>query len=88
METANYKQLSRYGIKDVLSSQVGMRFLLCVATDLDSHHNNLLSMALNQQMVLGIGGEQCRISRQVYHCLETKIDHAPFHEEIAFIDDT
>lgn len=43
IETLNYKQLSRYVFEDVLSSQVGTRFLLCIAKDLNAQHQNVLS---------------------------------------------
>ena len=83
MESMNYKQLSRYVLEDVLSSQVGTRFMLCISKSLDAHHHGVISKSSAIQRQDGIGGEEVRILGETYLCLKTTIDHAPLHEELA-----
>ena len=66
VETMNYKQMSRYVVEDILSSKVGTQFLLCISTNLDAHHHNVLSMSARIQRSRGVGGEQVRITGRTF----------------------
>ena len=46
----SYKMLSHYVVEDVMASQVGPRFLLCIVMDLDEHHGNVPSKATQLKM--------------------------------------
>lgn len=66
IESLDYKQLSRYVIEDVLKCQVGHRFLACIAKDLDTHHHKVLSQSAKIQLHDGIGGEEVRITGDLF----------------------
>ena len=82
METTDRRELSRYVLEDLLSCQLGDRFLMLIKKSKSEDFADKPEMAAVAQQTRGIGGELCKISGELYYCLKATISHAPLHEEL------
>ena len=55
---------------------------MCIAKELDDTHSRVLSDAVMEQSMLGIGGEVCRISGKDHHCIKGMVDQMCAHQDL------
>jgi hypothetical protein len=80
---ANFQDLSRYILEDIIKCRSGEQFLLCLPSKAGDALGLDLIKTSREQQRLCKGGEQCLIAGKSYYCFKVTMDMCPNHEEIA-----
>jgi hypothetical protein len=76
-ESANFQELSRYILEDIIKCRSGQRFLLLLPVKYEpSNDINLRSISASHKQLVD-GGEKCKVAGKEYFCFKVTIDHCP-----------
>jgi hypothetical protein len=82
IHTTKRARLSRYIFEDFIKCRSGEPFMLYIAKALNPLHKGVFKKTSDQQITLGVGGGEKKISSKLFYSLRSTLSYCPLHDEV------